>query len=133
MNTFKRAWLYLLRRRGRSVLLFLILFIVAVLTMLGLTIKSSAAHEMDTLRQSLAGGFTMEINSDNVSLLTENPETGYKEYTGSYITQEMIGQIMETDNVSDYFVCQLAQGMWVDLTLQPGSFESDYRLYQDVS
>ena len=137
MSGFKRAWLYIARRRGRSILLFLILFIVAVLALLGLTIKSSADREMDDLRLSLAGGFTMEINTDNDSLWTEGELRGpegleslYREYTGSFITREIIGRIMATDNVSDYFVCQLAQGVWVDLVLRPGSFESDYRLYQ---
>ena len=130
MTIFKRAWLYIVRRRGRSILLFLILFIVAVLALLGLTIKSSADREMDDLCLSLAGGFTMAINSDNDSLWTENPETGYKKFTGSFITREMIGQIMETDTVSDYFVCQLAQNMWVDLTLRPGRWESCYREFQ---
>ena len=137
MTVFKRAWLYLLRRRGRSVLLFLILFVVAVLALLGLTIKSSADREMEDLRLRLAGGFTMEINTDNDSLWMEGEPIGPesleyvpREYTGSFITQEMIGQIMEIDNVSGYFVCQLARGMWVDLVLRPGCNESEYRLYQ---
>ncbi len=55
MSIFKRAFLYVMRKRGKAVLLFVILLIMATFVLTGLSIwKASEAAQLD-LRQSLVG------------------------------------------------------------------------------
>ena len=124
MPTIKRGLIYLLRKRGRSILLLVITFIMAIFAMLGFAIMSSANNERDALLRSLAGGFELKANIDNEALWEFREGEEYKVYTGEYITQKMIDEIVEIESVTDYFTIQTIQGMWVNIALRPG-FHAD--------
>ena len=65
MNVFKRAWLYVTRKRGKTALLFAILLIMATFVLTGLSIwKASEAAQLD-LRQSLGGKFDVFVDWSN--------------------------------------------------------------------
>ncbi len=65
MSIFKRAFLYVTRKRGKTVLLFAILLIMATFVLTGLSIwKASEAAQLD-LRQSLGGKFDIFVDWNN--------------------------------------------------------------------
>ncbi|WP_300714128.1 ABC transporter permease [uncultured Acetatifactor sp.] len=65
MSIFKRAWLYVARKRGKTILLFAILLIMATFVLTGLSIwKASEAAQLD-LRQSLGGKFDIFVDWSN--------------------------------------------------------------------
>ena len=65
MNVFKRAWLYVTRKRGKTALLFAILLIMATFVLTGLSIwKASEAAQL-ALRQSLGGKFDIFVDWSN--------------------------------------------------------------------
>lgn len=65
MNIFKRAFLYVTRKRGKTVLLFAILLIMATFVLTGLSIwKASEGAQLD-LRQSLGGKFDIFVDWNN--------------------------------------------------------------------
>ena len=122
MSTIKRGLIYLLRKRSRSILLLAITFIMAVFAMLGFAIMSSANNERDALLRSLASGFELEANLDNRGLFEnvgDDDNPNYM-YTGELIMQETIDAIMGLESVTDYFVCDYARYMWVNMELRPG-------------
>ena len=65
MSIFKRAFLYVTRKRGKTILLFAILLIMATFVLTGLSIwKASEAAQLD-LRQSLGGKFDVFVDWSN--------------------------------------------------------------------
>ncbi len=65
MNGAKRAVLYVTRKKGKTILLFAILLIMATLVLTGLSIwKASEATQLD-LRQSLGGKFDVFVDWSN--------------------------------------------------------------------
>ena len=57
MNFFQRAVLYLTRKKGRTVLLTALLFLMSCCVCLGVSFKKNAEEQTDRLRKSLAAGF----------------------------------------------------------------------------
>ena len=65
MGFIRRAFLYVTRKRGKTVLLFAILLLMATFVLTGLSIwKASEAAQLD-LRQSLGGKFDIFVDWDN--------------------------------------------------------------------
>ena len=59
MGTVKRAFLYVTRKKGKSVLLFFVLLIMATFVLSGLSIEKASQAEQKNLRQSLGGVFEL--------------------------------------------------------------------------
>ena len=83
MSIFKRAFLYFTRKRGKTILLFAILLIMATFVLTGLSIwKASEAAQLD-LRQSLGGEFDIFVDWNNSPyVVKENVSEDYDEETG---------------------------------------------------
>ena len=122
MSIIKRGLIYLLRKRGRSILLLIIIFIMAVFAMLGFAIMSSANNERDTLLRSMTSGFKLKAHVDNRGLFDNVGDDANPKYIyiGELITQENIDAILDIESVTDYFVCNYARYMWVNMELRPG-------------
>ena len=67
MNCIKRGWLYTTRKKGKSFLLFCILFLIAVFVLSALAIDKASSLAQDNLRKSLGGEFTIgyDYSKDN--------------------------------------------------------------------
>ncbi len=73
MSISKRAFLYVARKRGKTVLLFAILLIMATFVLTGLSIrKASEAAQLD-LRQSLGGKFDVFVDWSNSPYVVKEP------------------------------------------------------------
>ncbi len=107
MNFFQRAILYLTRKKGRTVLLTALLFLMSCCVCLGVSFKKNAEEQTDRLRKSLAAGFILEANTEN-ELYHERIEYerggGAIIYTGPVVTDEMIDKILSLDGVKGYFI-----------------------------
>ncbi len=87
MGIFKRAWLYVTRKRGKTLLLFAILLIMATFVLTGLSIwKAAEAAQLD-LRQSLGGKFDIFVDWNNSPyVVRENVREEHDEETGKTST-----------------------------------------------
>ena len=104
MSFLKRAWLYVTRKKGKSILLFVILLIMATFVLTGLSIqKASDAKEKD-LRQSFGGTIKVEISyeDDNPYLKTTKVDDGVVFGTMRPITHEVIDTIMKIPGLKNY-------------------------------
>ncbi len=83
MSIFKRAFLYVTRKRGKTILLFAILLIMATFVLTGLSVwKASEAAQLD-LRQSLGGKFDVFVDwSNSPYVVKETVKEEYDEETG---------------------------------------------------
>lgn len=127
MSLWKRAILYLTRKKGRSLLLTALLFLMCCSVIVGLFLKKNADGQMDSLRRSLGSGFILEADTGN-ELYQERVEdaegNGSIIYAGPMITDEMIGKIMELDGVKDYLVSTL-DVVWTSLELRKGAWGTE--------
>ena len=61
MSLFERAWLYITRKRGKTLIMFCILFAMASGILSGISIKKAAQAAMQQARESVGGSFTMNV------------------------------------------------------------------------
>lgn len=102
MSTIKRAFLYVTRKKGKSILLFFILLIMATFVLSGLSIEKAALLEQKKLRQTMGGIFELlpEFSKNNPYFREINDEEGgVTLYTERPLTQEMIDLVLEIDGI----------------------------------
>lgn len=92
MSTFNRALLYVIRKKAKSLVLFLILLVLATFTLTGVAIKNATQTAQLNVRQSLGGIFTLEQNQNDSSKwvnskVGSNGSTSY--YSGAPLTKEL--------------------------------------------
>ena len=121
MAVWKRAILYLSRKRGRTILLVILLFVMACFVMVGISLKNSADKEIINLRKNLGTGFVLEADIDN-EVYYKTADTSYSSliYAGPKVTPKMIEQILSVDGVTDYSLDSQVHIVYTNLKLRPG-------------
>lgn len=102
MSTIRRAFLYVTRKKGKSILLFFILLIMATFVLSGLSIEKAAQSEQKKLRKTMGGTFELspEFSEKNPYFKVINDgEGGMTLYTERPLTQEMIDLILKMDGI----------------------------------
>lgn len=102
MNFFKRARLYMIRKRGKSILLFIILFIMATAVLTGLALAGASDTAQKNLKKSLGGKFQIspDYSESNPHMHTEIVEDNAILYPLEQITPEIVEQIKAIDGVT---------------------------------
>lgn len=75
MNIYKRALLYVIRKKGKSLTLFLLLLLITVSVMVGVSIRDGTAKAAENLRTTIGASFTMSGNINNLDF--HDGEAGY--------------------------------------------------------
>lgn len=121
MAVWKRAILYLSRKRGRTILLVILMFAMACFVMVGISLKNSADREISNLRKNLGTGFVLEADIDN-EVYYKAADTSYSSliYAGPKVTPELIEQILTVDGVTDYSIDSQVHAVYTNLELRPG-------------
>lgn len=106
MSLLQRALLYIIRKRGKSVILFLLLAVIAALVLSGAAIRGAAQTAQLNVRQALGGVFTMQQNTSDPDKWESKAvgDYGYQSwYTGAPLTGEIGDTIMEkVDGIRGY-------------------------------
>lgn len=69
MNCIKRGWLYTTRKKGKSFLLFCILFLIAVFVLSALAIDKASSLAQDNLRKSLGENLQSDMIIRKLTLI----------------------------------------------------------------
>lgn len=99
MNFTQRAMLYISRKKGKTVSLFLMVFVVAVFLISCFGVLNASKSLSRDIRTSLGAAFYIRANTE-VSM-NENGETEVKE-NNVYITQKEIDEIMQKGEIKYY-------------------------------
>lgn len=97
MGLGKRALLYLTRKRGKTLILFLLLLVIATMALSGLAIKQAAQTAQLNVREALGGSFALKQNTSDASKWesVQQGSSGSKGYyRGEPITKELADRIM---------------------------------------
>ena len=99
MNFTQRAMLYISRKKGKTVSLFLVVFVVAVFLISCFGVLKASERLSRDIRTSLGAAFYIRANTE-VSM-NEKGETEVKE-NHVHITQKEIDEIMQTGEIKYY-------------------------------
>ncbi|MDE7324726.1 MAG: ABC transporter permease [Lachnospiraceae bacterium] len=137
MNISKRAFLYVTRKRGKTILLFAILLIIATFVLTGLSIWDASKTAQFNLRQSLGGKFNIFPDWENSPYIVKedimnevDEETGktsnsYLMYSTVQFTPENIAAIKAVPGIK-YCSARLDDILPFDgISLFPGTLPID--------
>ncbi len=104
MNTLKRAFLYTMRKKTKTLILFLVLVTISTFILTGLSIYKAADDSALSLRQSVGGSIRLELDENNRKNWRYQQAAGgmLVEYVGTPITDRDIQKIMSIDGVKAY-------------------------------
>lgn len=133
MNCIKRAFLYVTRKRGKSILLFAILLIMATFVLTGLSVRKASELAQFELRQSMGGKFDIYVDwtnspyvvketvTEEVDEETGKTMTSFLQYSTVQLTPENIAAIKSVPGVK-YCSARLADLIpFEELSLFPGT------------
>lgn len=111
MNTGKRAVLYLVRKKSKSITLLIVLTILSTLILIGVSIGNATDTAIENLYSSLGGYFKIERNIES-----SDPEA---------VTDDLIADVMENGEISAYNGMDLLYLLVEDIELEPGRFTEE--------
>ncbi|MBC8569873.1 ABC transporter permease [Zongyangia hominis] len=130
MNLWKRALLYVRRKRGKTILLLLILTVMSSLALIALAVARGAMSAADDLQKSLGGSFEVQptVIEDDPKLwkITQHEDGRVtKTYTGPAVNDELVKEIMKVKGIKTY-----CTSSWISLYLSDvkpieGGYQSD--------
>lgn len=104
MQTGLRAYLYVRRKAGKSILLLLVMLLLFSFVMAGLLLYSTADLAIRQARQSLGGGFRISPdmqNGENVMITEADGQTSVT-YIGAPLDETLIRAVRAREGVDDY-------------------------------
>jgi len=113
MNLAKRAGLYTIRQKQKTVLLFLVLVLVSTLILTGIAISNAVSDTSADIHRDIAGTITLERNPPELDhgLLVEAMDDGIEAgnrtliellNSGDFVTFDMLDAIMAVSGISGY-------------------------------
>jgi putative ABC transport system permease protein len=104
MSSIKRAGLYVIRHKVKSLILLLVLTIIATFVLTGIAIQSSAKDAAKDVRGSVSGKIVLGLDTSSKNMKAgESTQYGSSyQYNGDTITDETMQAISNTEGVTDY-------------------------------
>ena len=104
MSTWKRAFLYVIRKKVKTILLFFVLLAMSTFVLTGLSIYKAADDSALSLRRSVGGSIRLELDESNGANWQYQQAAGgmMVEYVGTPNTDKDIQKIMSLDGVKAY-------------------------------
>lgn len=119
MNFFRRACLYCLRQRVKTMILLLMLTAVFTLLMDSFAIRGASESAAAEVRAAVGGKIVLEIDTEgNYGNAVENEWGTSSVYIGDYVTPQMIEAVAKTAGVVDYNVEDYAAAYYAGVSFQ---------------
>lgn len=126
MNVYKRALLYVIRKKGKSLTLFLLLFLITESVMVGISIRDGTAKAAENLRATIGASFTMSGNINNLDF--HDGEAGYTAEKIP-ISLNTVEQIRNIEGIKTYNAEQhtsvTAEGIYYLSAMSSGSLSAN--------
>lgn len=135
MNVFRRAILYLVRKKARSILLLLLLFFMGLFMLTGLSIRHSAGQAAKDMQENISTG--LEIRMSEVSgaeiydlSYDENGEL-VRSLKKALITESVAKELASIPGISGYYSEMGAETLYTGLDVVPGGFTEELRRIEE--
>lgn len=133
MSMMKRAWLYVTRKKSKTLLMFLILFGIATATVSGIAIKKATIDAREQVNQSINASFSIGNNLQNNS--------GIGSRGMANVPASAIDQIKKVNGISTYNARMVGEVDLIDLEKVPlknprmqynDEFAEQYKNFSDL-
>lgn len=135
MNVFKRAFLYLIRKKVRSILLLLLLFFMGLFMLAGLSIYSGANQAAKEMRKTISTGLEIKmdaVSGDDIYTVRYNKDGELiRELKHSLITESVAKKLSAIPGVSGYYSEMGAEMLYTGLNVVPGGFTEDLKKLEE--
>lgn len=125
MSVWKRARLYLVRKKVRSAFLFLILFFAGTLLLAGAAVRMGADASCEEMRKSLISGIKIQVklvDRNEFYEITKNEKGQEVSYAkGDIFTRTALEKIMDFEGVSGYYMQRGGYELYTGLETVPGN------------
>lgn len=136
MNLIKRAGLYCLRQRFKTVILFLVLTLIATFMLTGIAVRGTAKSATADVQTAIGGKIMLDIDTDGHMGSGEQNQWGTTyTYNGDFITDKIVDAIKKVDGVVGYNA-EDTEGYWgagVNFKYLPAAFGLSYTPYGEAS
>ena len=112
MNFLKRVSLYTIRKAGKSIVLFSLLFLLTTFITVGFSVLDATQKAAAALRETVGASFSIQGKIDALSF--EENGTGYTAST-AFLTEQDIGMIMREQRIKAYNAVQTSTARPNDL------------------
>ena len=130
MNILKRSFLYLIRKKVRSILLFLILFVTGLFLMSGLSIRSTTNQAAEKMRSTIPAGLKLEpVNLSGPEVYdTSYNEAGeiVRKVKLPLITLSVAKELASLPGVNGYYSSMGSNILYTGLHIIP-NFNTEYK------
>lgn len=136
MSFIKRAGLYCIRQRFKTVILFLVLMLISTFILTSIAVRDAAKGATADVQTAIGGKIMLELDTDqNMGSSQQNEWGTVYEYDGDLITQEIVDAIKKVDGVVDYNSEDTAgyYGAGVNFKYLPAAFNLSYTQYGESS
>lgn len=136
MSFIKRAGLYCIRQRFKTVILFLVLMLTAAFMLAGIAVRDAAKGQAADVQTAIGGKIILDIDMDGHMGGGQQNQWGTTyTYNGDLITQEIVDAIGKVDGVADYNAEETAgyYGAGVNFKYLPASLGLSYTQYGEAS
>ncbi len=136
MSVIKRAGLYCLRQRFKTILLFLMLTIIATFLLTGIAIRDAANGATAEVQTAIGGKIELTLDTEGHMGSGQQNEWGtVYGYNGDLITEDIVKAIAKVDGVVDYNTEDTAAyyGAGVDFQYLPAAYGFSYTPYGESS
>lgn len=136
MSFIKRASLYCLRQRFKTVILFLVLTLIATFMLTGIAVRDAAKGATADVQTAIGGKIILDLDTDgHMGSGQQNQWGTVYGYNGDLITQEIVDAIGKVEGVVDYNSEDTASyyGAGVDFKYLPAAFGLSYTQYGEAS
>ena len=136
MSFIKRAGLYCIRQRFKTVILFLVLILISAFILTSIAVRDAAKGATADVQTAIGGKIMLELDTDqNMGSSQQNEWGTVYGYDGDLITQEIVDAIKKVDGVVDYNSEDTAgyYGAGVNFKYLPAAFNLSYTQYGESS
>lgn len=135
MSFIKRAGLYCIRQRFKTVILFLVLTLIATFILTGIAIRDAAKGATADVQTAIGGKILLDLDPDGHTDSQQNQWGTVHSYNGDLITQEIVDAIGKVDGVVDYNSedTESYYGAGVDFKYLPAAYGLSYTQYGEAS
>lgn len=136
MSFLKRAGLYCLRQRFKTIILFLVLTLIATFMLTGIAIRDAAKGATADVQTAIGGKIELNLDTEGHMDSGQQNEWGtVYGYNGDLITQDIVKAISKVDGVASYNTEDTAAyyGAGVDFKYLPAAFGLSYTPYGESS
>ena len=130
MNLLKRAGLYTLRSRGRTLLLFAVLLLAVTFVLSGFSVMEASENTYAALRGTTGASFTVERNLSTGSM--NSMGGGMSVIQQEFVTDAMLDEIRKVEGIKGYTAKEIGYYNLTDLSGNPYKMIYDTSLWDDT-